>query len=50
MFLMDLSDGSCRVVSAQKVILIKPACGAVLEHDPEKCAAVFRKDHAQSKT
>jgi hypothetical protein len=23
---------------------------AVLEHDPEKCVAVFRKDHAQSKT
>jgi hypothetical protein len=21
-----------------------------LEHDPEKCAAVFRKDHAQSKS
>jgi hypothetical protein len=21
-----------------------------LEHDPEKCEAVFRKDHAQSKT
>jgi hypothetical protein len=20
------------------------------EHDPEKCAAVFRKDHAQSKS
>jgi hypothetical protein len=26
--------------------VISPA----LEHDPEKCAAVFRKDHAQSKT
>jgi hypothetical protein len=22
----------------------------MLEHDPEKCEAVFRKDHAQSKT
>jgi putative addiction module killer protein len=22
----------------------------LLEHDPEKCVAVFRKDHAQSKT
>jgi hypothetical protein len=21
-----------------------------LEHDPEKCVAVFRKDHAQTKT
>jgi len=21
-----------------------------LEHDPEKCEAVFRKDHAQTKT
>jgi hypothetical protein len=21
---------------------------SVLEHDPEKCAAVFRKDHAQT--
>jgi hypothetical protein len=21
-----------------------------LEHDPEKCAAVFRKDHAQTTT
>jgi hypothetical protein len=21
-----------------------------VEHDPEKCAAVFRKDHAQTKT
>jgi hypothetical protein len=23
---------------------------ALLTHDPEKCVAVFRKDHAQSKT
>jgi hypothetical protein len=23
---------------------------AALEHDPEKCAAVFGKDHAQTKT
>jgi hypothetical protein len=22
----------------------------LLEHDPEKCAAVFRRDHGQSKT
>jgi hypothetical protein len=27
-----------------------PPCACLLEHDPEKCAAVFRKDHAQSKT
>jgi hypothetical protein len=25
------------------------ASAAVSEHDPEKCVAVFRKDHAQSK-
>jgi hypothetical protein len=24
--------------------------GRRLEHDPEKCEAVFRKDHAQSKS
>jgi hypothetical protein len=24
--------------------------GRFLEHDPEKCAAVFRKDHAQAKS
>ena len=24
--------------------------GLALEHDPEKCAAVFRKDHAQRET
>jgi hypothetical protein len=23
---------------------------ATLEHDPEKCVAVFRKDHAQTKS
>jgi hypothetical protein len=23
---------------------------SALEHDPEKCEAVFRKDHAQTKT
>jgi hypothetical protein len=23
---------------------------AALKHDPEKCVAVFRKDHAQSKS
>ena len=28
----------------------KPAPDLGLEHDPEMCAAVFRKDHAQSKT
>jgi hypothetical protein len=28
--------------------IIAPAF-KILEHDPEKCAAVFRKDHAQSK-
>jgi hypothetical protein len=28
----------------------KTAKGKTLEHDPEKCVAVFRKDHAQSKT
>jgi hypothetical protein len=26
------------------------AMTAPLEHDPEKCAAVFRKDHAQTKS
>jgi hypothetical protein len=27
-----------------------PADCAALEHDPEKCEAVFRKDHAQTTT
>jgi len=27
----------------------RPRALPSLEHDPEKCAAVFRKDHAQSK-
>src|SRR5215831_4690146 len=27
----------------------KNAIGLLLEHDPEKCVAVFRKDHAQLK-
>jgi hypothetical protein len=26
-----------------------PKVDGLIEHDPEKCAAVFRKDHAQSK-
>jgi hypothetical protein len=29
--------------------LIEPVA-AILEHEPEKCVAVFRKDHAQLET
>jgi hypothetical protein len=30
--------------------LFPDSFSAETKHDPEKCAAVFRKDHAQSKT
>jgi hypothetical protein len=33
----------CLEVSIREVIRVR------LEHDPEKCVAVFRKDHAQTK-
>ncbi|WGR94122.1 hypothetical protein MTX26_32035 [Bradyrhizobium sp. ISRA443] len=29
---------------------VVPFVAAQLEHDPEKCEAVFRKDHAQTKS
>jgi hypothetical protein len=31
-------------------VVLQLIAATMLEHDPEKCEAVFRKDHAQSKT
>jgi hypothetical protein len=31
-----------------QITLVKRFSASRLKHDPEKCAAVFRKDHAQS--
>jgi hypothetical protein len=32
------------------MITARTLCVCWLAHDPEKCATVFRKDHAQSRT
>jgi hypothetical protein len=49
---------SCEMGSEDAVECVRPAAmidpagarsRALLEHDPEKCEAVFRKDHAQTR-
>jgi hypothetical protein len=37
-------------MNAELVRRCDTAFRAALEHDPEKCAAVFRKDHARTTT
>ena len=44
-------DGGAREQSNSRAFRSRSdRLGKKLEHDPEKCAAVFRKDHAQSKS
>jgi hypothetical protein len=42
--------GGLSLIDATWFLPVQSWPGKSLKHDPEKCEAVFRKDHAQSKS